>query len=440
MGIQKRMRLWAPMAVCASAAVAMISPGLASAACTSTTGSGSTLQTAIQQEVWTVTANNASFLSKRGCTGVAPKIDYNKPAGTGSGAGLHEFGIPSGALNKLLSANGVKLDGFIDTDDPPSAAQLAESSKAGQAPLLTVATVSAPIALIMHPPSACKVSTNKFVITNIGLDEQWANKPTWTKYLSSLNIPSSGTCTATVIHEVRSDESGTSFAFKQYLSHIQTEPWSTFVKDNAEWPTETEAKTTHEELNGSKTLNKGSGGEALAVFNTEGSEGYVNLADAAKTGFKAWTKSNTKGFWGELQNNGTKITGVTAAEPVAAVNASGKTPGNCPTNALAFGTVPAGKPPVWEVQLGGPNVAAGKYSLCTLTYDDFWASYSTTVLNTEYGGATAATEVGNTMKAYCAFMVSEEGQEDTEIKINFYSRVPTAVQEKGKELCEAIVA
>ncbi len=431
MGIYNRVRRSALTAVCAfgvAAGIGMtVAPvsALAAEKCAATTGSGSSLQ-GIQQTKWTTGRKLA------GCTPEAPGITYTS---TGSGKALKEWGMP-GSVLVPAEAGGGKLDGFIGTDDPPTEAQLKEAEKASESKAETVPVVAAPVAMIIHPPANCTATGTEFKINNKVLSEMWIGKyANWKIFLEKAGVTFeekvAKACEVVIIHEVRSDGSGTSYAFKQYLSQIEPNKaeWEKVANDNVEWPAGTKAETEHEETG--KKPNKGSSGEAKAVFLTAGSVGYVNTADAIAAGFVKYAAKGTT-FWAKTQDNGTEEVGAKGAEPIIG------TEGNCPAKVTAATVLPKGtdNPPLWaNVHLGHPNTEeAGTYSLCTFTYDVAWNKYTTTILNgaTNYNGKGA--EIGSTVKQYFSFMVSAtEGQAKANIAAD-YSKLPGAVQKVAAEI------
>jgi ABC-type phosphate transport system substrate-binding protein len=260
---------------------------------------------------------------------------------------------------------------------------------------------------------------------------------TWTELARQIGAgtPVGTACEVTPIAMVRSDASGTSFAFKQYLSQIKSSVWAGFVTNEPTWPTATQAKIIH--INGNKEVieNHGSKQEGLAVVETANSIGYVNVSNAASDGIKAWNKNGqNKVYWGQVQNNGLGTSSVEAAEPVKTV--SGKIVGNCPPTytfqTKQVQTKTEGKPPVWAgIELANINSASGVYPLCTFTYDVAWEKYKTKALEEAkaYGGL--GEQVGNTVKEYLKFLLSEkEGQKDIETGTpEYYAPLPKNVRE-----------
>lgn len=424
MGIYTRARRSALTAICAGSVVAGIAavavPGTALAAvpCEKITGSGSSLQAA-QQTKWTTGRKFAT------CTPEEPGIVYTA---TGSGQGLKEWGIPGGVLLPKESGNKVTLDAYVGTDDPQAKAALGEAKKASESKAITVPVVAAPIAMIIHPPTGCVPTAAEFKISEVQLDSLWKGTYTnWKGFLTAVvgatgfSEEPKGACEVAIKHEVRFDGSGTSYAFKQYLSQIDAATWSTFVTDEPTWPAGTAAITEHEE-GGKKVPNKGSGGEAKAVGLEAGSVGYVNLANAAEGEFSKYAAKGTK-FWARVRNVGA------SGEP------EGKTKtGNCPA-ALAVALTAKQKEeakgegvegengPNWSTVHLANTKTAGAYPLCTLTYDMGWETYTTPKLEGVEEYNKKGTAVKNTALAYFEYMTNG-GQSNI---ASYYSTLPEEI-------------
>ncbi|HEY2631427.1 MAG TPA: substrate-binding domain-containing protein [Solirubrobacteraceae bacterium] len=422
MGIYNQARRWALTVMCSAVALAGLSvaaPGSASAA-VCITGSGSSLQ-GEQQTLWT------------GVGGFACGAETVEYLSTSSGKGLSEFGISPSGLKVAESGNGTKLDAFVGTDDAPTLTELA-NTKGGAGTAETTAwtapVVAAPIAVIMHLPSGCKLKTGVtlVVVSPIHLSEVFAGGTvTWATLLGS-NVE--GTCTGIPMRDVRSDASGTSFAFKQFLckaggvavwaNNEECESGLGFVVDAATWPKEAEVGKVIliKHLNKAETEeieNKGSAGEAEAVENEEGSIGYVNLANAAKTPGKfVSAKTGATIFWVDVEDhlkNGQNPE-------------KGTKEGNCPGEyEFPTGVQKEAEEGMWaKVHLASTG-SSGAYPICTFTYDIGWESYATTELKAKYGAGFAT--VGTDTKEYFEYMTSPlKGQ----AKIaEYYSPLPTTV-------------
>lgn len=448
MGICRQVRRFALGVACASGLVAgagmAVAPGaaLATVACANITGSGSTLQVE-QQEKWITEVKTNKAISGTGaneCT-AAPTIEYDLLTGTGSGMGLEEFGIQeSGGKFELiptLSSNGTKLDAYVGTDDPPTEAQLAHTkggagSKTAETTALTVPTVAAPIAIIIHLPAECTLSSEANV-TNAHLSTVFADETiTWSTLLGA--AVSGSKCSEKPMVDVRSDSSGTSFALKQYLCQVNPSLWGKvtkseecesgkeFVTDASKWPNETITPEVPL-LKHTKGENLGSPGEAEAVSEEAGSIGYVNLANAAADKFEL---SKGSLFWANIEGE----SGTEFADPL--VNAS---TANCPTTySFPTGVQAEAEKGFWTKVHLAQKGTKGAYPICTFTYDIGWENYKTTALEADY--SSKGTEVGATAKAYFEYM-TKTGSKGQSKLAGDYAPLPTGLN-SVQEIAEKI--
>jgi ABC-type phosphate transport system substrate-binding protein len=449
-----RVRSLALTALCAGgtigAATLVEAPAQALAAtpqvCSNLYGSGSTLQTIVEQQTLTVTgsANNAGFTAPEDCS-TAISAFYNTNAaggalgGTGSGAGLTEFGLQAGAngtnaVTPTSSQNGSFLDGFIGTDDPPTPAQMSAASTAAGSDPEPVPVLQAPIAIALHLPAGCTITTSP-IVTNTDLAKALANTSSenisWNALLTDAGARPKG-CSTTVSPtvQVRFDGSGTTFATRQYLSQYDPTFAGTVSDSSAGWPGT--VQTTYTDSNGVSQNDQGSGGEAKAVVNTAGSIGYVNTADAVSNGINHWA-AGASTFYVRVQNNGTSNTGaITGVNPVGSTNA-----GNCPT--VYSGALPGtGTMPDWTgVHVGNPDqTQVSRYPLCTLTFDVAWHTYKAApILKADYtakfSGETAA-GVENSAKDYLRWEVGNKaGQGQQSLPTTFYNALPPTIQKEA---------
>ena len=449
MGIYQRARQMAVAAVClsgiAAGATAALPDAASAAACKNITGSGSTLQTK-QQELW----------SEKWKAGGSPKcsagvtVGYNSGTlgGIGSGQGLQEWGMPGKKLEPKLAST-EKLDAFVGTDDPPTRSLLLEGKEASESWVLTVPVVAAPVAALVHlPEGTCTYTAPASLnVTQKELNEVWLGKfANWKALLEHWKFTGvAAACESlTIKHKVRSDSSGTSFAFKNWLCEIEGgatkcpkwEEKAEILTDAAVWPAATSAETEYEEAG--KHANKGSGGEIKAVEKTEGSVGYVNFANAKAEGGFAKYSSTAKKFWLKIEDKSGEF-----AEPGTSTGA-----GNCPTGLTstqkaALPSIKAGEDTAeWsKFHLSSTAVEEGKYAGCTLTYDELWEKYLTTILEKEanYGSATLAGENGETAKNYFLWILGATAGEGQTVIAEGYTKLPTEVQKKAKETAELVV-
>jgi ABC-type phosphate transport system substrate-binding protein len=427
------------LALCIGLAL-MMAPGsaLATETCANITGSGSSLQTE-QQMTWTLMVEEAGLTLGSGssaCT-AKPTIAYTA---TSSGTGLSEFGVnEKEALLAKESGNKSTLDGYVGSDDPPTLEELKKIEKAGgETKALVVPTVAAPIVPILHPPADCDLllAGLGFLVLNHLLDLAYSKLMTWSTFLLEVQkdepgiaFKETGACLNHILVEVRSDSSGTSFAFKQYLCQIEPEVWlekpgsasecnspTGFVVDNPTWPSGPLIDKEHVNKSGTNEENKGSKGEANAVAETEGTIGYVNAANAVADKFAPYGAAaghSLLTFW-PLVNNKT--------EPVTGEKA------NCPTNTeLSTVEEEEAKADMWgKIHLANPAQATGAYPICTLTYDIAFENYKTAALETAYGSG-KGTEVGNTVSNYFLYMIKTGAQGQGDIS-PYYSKLSSGAK------------
>lgn len=425
----------------------------ATVACSDVWGSGSTLQTPAQQITFSqIAATDGAFAN---CT-TTPSVHYNTLAdgttpypgsGTGSGAALSEFALGSPvAITPGKSSNGAFLDSFGGSDAGPNAAALSAAKAATGSNVEVVPIMQAPVAVLVNLPSGCTISAIP-TVTNVDLLKAWENNISWQTLLTDAKAKPTGTCNSPITLEARSDNSGTTYAFRQYLwqldKHVSTNSVysaNQISTSSAEgessgggWPSTSNGSSLtvspDENDNGGPGAgpNAGSGGVSNAVATNPGSMGYVNAADAHDdNGFTKWATGLTK-FWVKVQNNGFSTTTVTGAQPETSTGA-----GNC--YATYTGKLPTSTvAPDWSaVAVAKPTMAStAVYSLCTLTYDMAWHSYvsdATVAANYSgnYSGETPA-GVEHATKDYLKWLIgtgTTKGQAHIPIG---YSKLPSNI-------------
>jgi ABC-type phosphate transport system substrate-binding protein len=382
-------------------------------------GEGASLQ-GMAQATWTVGFNlSANPLACNGTQGTLakPKVTY---LSTGSGAALREWGATTGALGP----NGVQ-DNFIGTTEPPTATQLTNMKKALRAHgianstnVVTIPVAQTAIAIVVNLPSGCSLTR----ITNAQLQAAFAGTAkTWTE------IGAVGTgCGVAIKRVVRTDGSGVTYQFKQYLFRLNSASlcvaefpggmtWQQLQNEfevgtavpNRTWP----------DCAGSSMLIRpaGSGGtEVVKTVNaTDGAIGYVGLPEA-----EAFKTSETTIL--EVQD------GIVSAKQTFAPPSASESRANCEG-------IPYSKPrgesgtevSSWEeagmkpnldwsqVYGSNPTIGAGRYSICTLS----WVEAATE--STKVWGVAKATSIHD----YLKFVVAMEGGQ-AEISKKWFARLP----------------
>ena len=354
------------------------------------TGTGSALQSVAQKEIWI-----PSFCSAGSTLRYTPSY-----TSSGSGPGLLAWRFTGGATAIETSYQ------FIGTDDAPTAAQISHAREsAGNAQVVVVPVAQTAISIVVNPPANCTVTR----ITNAQLEEVFrGKKETWE------GIGAGAGCTGTITRVVRSEGSGTTFQFKNYLNAInggvlcggktwaQTEPIVGSGGPNVEWPEC--GKMAPETASGS-------GAVAETVKSMSGRIGYAALPDVKARGASAI----------EVQNgiSGGKNT----FAPPGTEEAEGKGNANCknalydvPAQAQTTGT---GLDVDWSGVFGGnPTIGSG-YSICALTYILAWDNYVTAGFVTEEAETT-----GVNVKEYAQVIV--EGSLGTSKR--WYAALPEAAE------------
>jgi phosphate transport system substrate-binding protein len=207
---------------------------------------------------------------------------------TQTGNGLNYQSIGSGGGIKQIIANTVT---FGASDKPLKAEELEKNGLVqwpqvigGIVPVINIDGV-APGALVIDGPTLAKIF--------LGEIKAW-NDPALVKLNPTLKLPDSAVA---IVH--RSDGSGTTFNFTDYLAKVSAE-WKSKVGSDAavEWPVGLAAK--------------GNEGVANTVANTKGSIGYVEYA---------YAKQNKMTYVKLINHDGKTVTPDTPSFQAAAANA-----------------------------------------------------------------------------------------------------------------------
>jgi ABC-type phosphate transport system substrate-binding protein len=392
----------------AATVAVLVVPGAASASlgkqCSGVniTGQGSSLQKLAQQTVWGPDFNTST--NKFACSGTQgtkakPTVTYNS---TGSGAGLKSWGVEGGAANYGAT------NSFVGTDEPPSAAQIAEIEK-NETTLTpetveTIPVLQGAVAVIINLPAGCTKATStsnkgRLVLNNSTLQGIFAG--TISKWSQLKDGGDKLTCASKEAEEsaitkvVRLDQSGTTHIFKRYLGLINAGTLETEKEASKTWDELAEGaeSTTWPKAAGVVKPEKTGGGAVVAkVAETAGSIAYANLADARSNGkFSKPAEGggpNTTRFWAPLQNKSEGT--VTYTDPSLNKDVEALSNANCKETAYTNGPNPFPPPAVtapWnEVTT---QTTEKHYTLCGLTFDLGLTSFSA-YPGTELGGATTA--------------------------------------------------
>ena len=415
------MTLWVGAASVAAMALSGIGASAASAACVGTVveGSGSSLQKIAQLEAWIPNS---------------PEKECVKYESTGSGTartkwGAEKTGNKPGTVGEAPNTSG---NTFIATDEALEEKQIKNLDEAAGATkqALTIPVVQAAIAMIVDPPVGCTVNNP---ISNANLEKVWDGTITeWSKI-------GTGCGTATIKRVVRQDVSGTTYAFKTYLSKVNGaalcfETWAKLAETakNLEWPEKGKGTCTSPEV--LRPAAKGGSEEVNKVAETEGTIGYANLADAragiGKKQFK-WLKVENK------ESSAWPGTSTVEAEP-----SKEKSESNCSTSAASFPTKAEletkTKSPAaddnWSSIQSSLNPKSTQYPICTLTYDVALVNYGEA--GAKYGAK--AKEEAEKTKTYLKYVTETTGGQKKVTEKFDYAKLPVAVQELAAKLVEKI--
>jgi len=396
-------------------------------------------------------------------------------------------------------AEAAGLDFFVGTDDAPSISQNGEAeaaAEANNAAQITIPVAQAPIAVMLSLPEGCELEAESEVdLSNATLSELWdgaiptqggygAN--TWGALLTQLgytkiaesaefeegkkqfkDIPGTKEkvlrlngkgetveveeeapgCVQAITLQARYTESGTSYAYKKYLSQINFKVWGAYADDAQNWPSKVALEDPNTSGSGSKKSESG-GNLAENTAATPGSVGYANTADAAKSGGLSAKATVSQFGTGEVEEGGKKVKAKSTkhwvlwaevqndgigAEPESSGYADPLIPGeghaaNCETSVLVPGdkAFPYSYNDSWfGVTTTDPNIRndakVADYPICALTFDLTWHHFQNKGL---YGKSKTTEEVANTAHNLMEY-ITTQGQLD--IQGHYYQRVPTAM-------------
>ena len=405
-----------PAFVAAAAAVALAAPGSALAAkenplCATgvnVEGQGSSAQKLLQQNFWTKQFNEPVG-GKLACNLIhQPTVKYNS---TGSGAGLHSWGIEE---KEAKEVNFGPTNAYVGTDEPPSAAQIAlfeaEETTPTAKSLLTIPVAQVALAVVMHLPTGCTAtstaSPGRIVLSQKSLEGIFSGSvKTWGALTDGgSKIEGAGCAESAILPVVRKDQSGTTHIFKRFLNLINTAELET-ASGKHTWGDLSEGalSTTWPTAAGTKTAAKSGGGELVKlVAETAGTIGYAAVSDAranAKFGTEGGAGKPT--FWAELENENKK--GKAKFNDPSTNGESGTLAGsNCAKTLYSDGASPFPPPHAYQPWNEVTTKTSEKtYALCGFTFD---------LAVTSYGLLPGASSgEADTVKAYQQYVNDKKG-------------------------------
>jgi phosphate transport system substrate-binding protein len=190
-----------------------------------------------------------------------PQVTINYQS-VGSGAGIQQF------IKKTVD--------FGASDVPMSGSDIQAAGGAGTLTQIPTTLGVISIAFNISGVNSLKLDADTLAAIYLGKIKKW-NDPMITALNSGTNLPDKA---ITVVH--RSDGSGTTFHFTDYMSKISVE-WKNRVGNakSVPWPTGVGAS--------------GNQAVAQAVSSTDGAIGYVELAYVVQTGMKQAALKNANG-------------------------------------------------------------------------------------------------------------------------------------------------
>lgn len=375
-------------------------------------GEGSSLQ-GVAEEKWDPAFNKSE--APTACNGKQgeegkPVVTYTPIA---SAVGMEKWGF--GSNGKTRSDTTTQ---FVGTDEPPNQEQINEILDGQTTHLETIPVVQESIAVIVHLPKGCTVTSNdkksgpgRFVLTNKQMEEVFAGEITkWTQITgvplskAGANTWTGESCENTIKRTVRGDGSGTTASFKKVLNSIKEFPaefggksWkkSGEAIENTEWPDE-EADPVVRGKGGPGEPQTASGGKLSEwLQGHEGEIGYAGIGDArgkhvagtleerSKDG-KFGEQEGAQIFWVQEQDGGTAESPKFAEPSVVGLGGAGswqsgtKTTANCVGEKYTNGTSSTKFPPA-TTQLPWNEATSAlkesKYDVCALSYILAYDSY-----------------------------------------------------------------
>lgn len=435
-------------------------------------GRGSTFQNPAQlvwQPGFTKGASTLACSGTQGSKGT-PQVEYRntETADRGSGACLKAFGAEKEPPNRTYS--------FCGTDEAPNPKQAGEieshEAAGGEAKELeTIPVLQGAVAVIVHLPEGCVSSsepTEKDKVVKLGrlsldgatLDGIYRGEiNTWKQVVEAQHGDAKDAITCKIPSEeedpitrvVRTDHSGTTHIFKEYLGLVDSAPFEAEKYEEAYDGSNTgcheviaeEKKTWAEVAEGCenqrwpaaaqvvRSTETGNPGVIKLVNSTASSIGYADLAVAREDKFFS-TKTdgggeNKKGeanprFWAPIQNS--SVAGVSYADPSSKGDNEKLADSNCKNTdyieSEGHTFPPESTRDPWY--LAKANKVEENYPICGLTYDLAFRQY-------KYFGFTK--ETATTVENYLLFEVSSKGG-GKEIKNHDYEALPKEVVKKAE--------
>jgi ABC-type phosphate transport system substrate-binding protein len=379
------------------------------------------------------------------------------------------LGSGAGRLSMKVREEGGPRFGM--SDEPPTPAEVAQmNAGTGAEPAesdtdpsdngaihVIPAAVGAVAPLVNFPdgcdaaelPTASKTSTDPNLIrvrfTKEQFERAWAKDPAFDEWHEVFpDLAGDVDCEESIIRVVRFDDSGTSFAFKDYLDSINgSVGWKTTFGSGGQtrqWPNaEVGARADCGGATGpgaqdnavdhlTSGCSNGNGSLVAKLIEVDGSIGYSDVSTARNASPSLAVNpagGDNDTYWTQVQNGADQF-----VEPTADANGyrtDGSKGANC--QATEFDNVPASTFDDWSPATG-VNSQVG-YGICTMTYGLVFDD------SADVWGNTPAEEAkARTVKDYWTNIVSEGGQ--AQLFGNDYAPLPPAVLAIAKAGVESI--
>jgi ABC-type phosphate transport system substrate-binding protein len=340
----------------------------------------------------------------------------------GSGDGRNAFGATGGVRNTNFAFGGA--DEPHDTGQLNAANAGPTTSPLDNATLHTIPVAQSAVAVDVRLPEGCEVAAtpDDRQISRTALAGVFAAKPgftTWGAVLPAITgTTASGACAdAPVTRVVRADSSGTTFAFKKYLSSIDSASFADLT--NTAWPNNSGATAVvRGGANGA--------GAQLDALNARTAEGGIAYADLGTSRDKTfdWSGDSDATFWTYVERaNGTYATPAVNNSASATGAARGS---NCTTATYTNGgaALPA-TTGSWS-NVDGTTTGTG-YAICALTYSLAWERASLANVNRPAGQPAITQDQARAVKDYLGFAINAGGGQ-SQLAAAGYAPLPSGVR------------
>jgi periplasmic binding family protein len=382
-----------------------------------------------------------------GCSAPLTTVTYNATGtASGSGAGLAAMGNQDATLNPDGDRDATIR--FAGTDIPPDNTQRQQMERglvdhttrqdvtaADNNKVHVIPVAIGAIAIVVRLPDGCDYSgatltRNRPTMSNATLEKVFAGETTtWGAAIAGLDA----TCAAKTIQRwVRPDDSGSTFALKQFLQNAnpaRTPTWGSYK--NTDWPNDAGA------IKPIRPTATGGGGlrDALSAGTDQAKAGGISYLDLATarggTGSPfVWQNATDLTFWLPIQHQNA----ATFDDPQQDANGFSSTTvkgANC-ANATPKTALPADSFGDWSGVDYTFTSALNTYGICTLTYDLAFDDNAVVYCTKSTEEAQARTLKDFLTRA----VISQAGQ--NELFPNDYDRTPTDALLKASAAVNAI--